>query len=150
MGEPTTGPGRAAAVDWAIAVGVAATLLFTGVSGGDSVTGAGLLGYALLPAGGLALAARRRAPVAVLAVTGLCAVGYQAAGFDVPAVAYLVAVYGAVRAGYRRVTLAASVTLLAAFPIVQLASGQPPAEAFAQARGALELAWLIAAAAAGE
>ena len=61
--------------DWAIAVCVAATLLVAGVSehpaaGGDP------LGYALLVAGGLALAARRRAPVAVLAVTGLCAVGY--------------------------------------------------------------------------
>ena len=44
---------------------------------------------------------RRRAPVPVLVFTGLCAAGYQAAGFDVLAVAYLIAVYATVRAGHR-------------------------------------------------
>ncbi|MEV4243770.1 histidine kinase [Streptosporangium canum] len=142
---------RAGARDWAIAVGVTATLLVTGLSGQDSATKLDLFGYALLTAGGLALAARRRAPVPVLAVTGLCAVGYQAAGFDVPAVAYLFAVYAAVRAGHRTITVAASVTMLAALPLAALASGlHDMGEAFAQARGALELAWLIAAGAAGE
>jgi signal transduction histidine kinase len=137
--------------DWVIAVGVAAALLVTGLSGQHSSTSLGLLGYALLVAGGLALAARRRAPVPVLAVTGLCAVGYQAADFDVPAVAYLFAVYAAVRAGHRTVTVVASVTMLAALPLAALASGlHDTGEAFAQARGALELAWLIAAGAAGE
>ena len=95
--------------DWAIAVGVAATLLVAGLSGEHPAGVPDLLGYALLAAGGLALAARRRAPVAVLAVTGLCAVGYQAAGFDVPAVAFLFAVYAAVRAGHRIVTVVAAV-----------------------------------------
>jgi len=137
--------------DWAIAVGVAAALLPAGLSGQHSATSVDLLGYALLAASGLALAARRRSPVSVLVVTGLCAVGYQAAGFDVPAVAYLFAVYTAVRAGHRIITLAASVTMLAALPLAALASGLPDTgEAFAQARGALELAWLIAAGAAGE
>jgi signal transduction histidine kinase len=143
--------GRSGVRDWAIAVCVAATLLVTGLSGQHSATNLDLLGYALLTAGGLALAARRRAPVPVLAVTGLCAVGYQAAGFDVPAVAYLFAVYAAVRAGRRIVTAAASVTLLAALPLAALASGlHDTGEAFARARGALEVAWLIAAGAAGE
>ncbi|MFV0132856.1 sensor histidine kinase [Streptomyces sp. HMX87] len=142
---------RAGTGDWAIAVGVAVTLLVTGVSGHRSVTSPDLLGHALLAAGGLALAARRRAPVTVLAVTGLCAVGYQAAGFDVPAVAYLFAVYAAVRAGHRIATVAASVTMLAALPLATLASGlHDTGEAFARARGALELAWLVAAGAAGE
>ncbi|SFJ70789.1 Signal transduction histidine kinase [Streptosporangium canum] len=142
---------RAGVRDWAIAVGVAATLLVTGLSGQNSATRLDLFGYALLTAGGLALAARRRAPVPVLAVTGLCAVGYQAAGFDVPAVAYLFAVYAAVRAGHRTITVAASVTMLAALPLAALASGlHDMGEALAQARGALELAWLIAAGAAGE
>jgi len=137
--------------DWAIAVGVAAILLVTGLSGQQAATNLDLLGYALLAAGGLALAARRRAPVPVLAVTGLCAVGYQAAGFDVPAVAYLFAAYAAVRAGHRTVTVAASVVMLAALPLAAIASGLHDAgEAFARARGALELAWLIAAGAAGE
>ncbi|MFD5897755.1 sensor histidine kinase [Streptomyces sp. NPDC060366] len=137
--------------DWAIAGGVAATLLATGISGQNSATSPTLLGHVLLAAGGLALAARRRAPVPVLAATGLCAVGYQAAGFDVPAVAFLFAVYAAVRAGHRTVTVAASVALLAALPLAALASGlHDTGEAFAQARGALEIAWLIAAGAAGE
>ncbi|MBT2508350.1 sensor histidine kinase [Streptomyces sp. ISL-98] len=142
---------RADVKDWAIAVSVAATLLVTGLSEQHATTSLDLLGCALFAAGGLALAARRRAPVPVLAITGLCAVGYQAAGFDVPAVAYLFAVYAAVRAGHRTITVAASVTLLAALPLAALASGlHDTGEAFAQARGALELAWLIAAGAAGE
>ncbi|MEU6789641.1 histidine kinase [Nonomuraea angiospora] len=141
----------AAVTDWAIAGGVAAALLVTGLSGQRSATYLDLLGYALLAAGGLALAARRRAPVPVLVVTGLCAAGYQAAGFDVPAVAYLFAVYAAVRAGHRTVTVAMSVAMLAVLPLAALASGlHDTGEAFAQARGALELAWLVAAGAAGE
>ncbi|GAA3820109.1 histidine kinase [Sphaerisporangium flaviroseum] len=143
--------GRSGITDWAIAVGVAATLLVTGLSGQHSGTYLDLLGYVSLVAGGLGLAARRRAPVPVLALTGLCAVGYQAAGFDVPAVAYLFAVYAAVRAGHRTITVVASVAMLAVLPLAALASGlHDTGEAFAQARGALELAWLIAAGAAGE
>ncbi|MFI6289054.1 histidine kinase [Streptomyces sp. NPDC051018] len=137
--------------DWAIAVGVAAALLVTGLSGRHSTTNLDLLGYALLVAGGLTLSARRRAPVPVLAATGLSAWGYQSAGFDVPAVAFLFAVYAAVREGHRALTVTASVTMLAALPLAALASGtHDTGEAFAQARGALEMAWLIAAGAAGE
>src|SRR5690606_24157524 len=56
----------------------------------------------------------------------------------------------AVRAG-RRVTAAlAAVILVAALPLAVLVSVHDLGEAFAQARGALELAWLFAAAAAGE
>lgn len=137
--------------DWAVAICVAATLLVTGLSGQRSGTHLDLLGQALLVSGGLALAVRRRAPVTVLVATGLCAVGYQAAGFDVPAVAYLFAVYATVRAGHRTATVAASVAMLVTLPLAALASGlHDTGEAFAQARGALELAWLIAAGAAGE
>ncbi|MEU0969074.1 histidine kinase, partial [Streptomyces sp. NPDC005917] len=137
--------------DWAIAVGVAALLLGTGRSEEAPGAGPDLLGYALLAAGGLALAARRRAPLVVLAVTSLCAVGYQAAGFDVLAVSYLVAVYGAVRAGHRALAVAASVTMLVALRIPALIVHDGPlGEALAQGRGVLEFAWLIAAFAAGE
>jgi signal transduction histidine kinase len=146
--------------DWALAAGVAAILVLTGLAGEhpatglrgpNAVLGPDLLGYALLAAGGLALAARRRAPVAVLAATGLCAVGYQAAGFDVAAVGYLIAVYAAMRAGRRTVTVVASAIMLAALPLAAMASGgHDTGEAFAQARDALPLAWLIAAGAAGE
>ena len=137
--------------DWVIAVGVAALMLGTGWSAERPGTGTDLLGYALLAAGGLALAARRRAPIVVLAVTGLCAVGYQAAGFDLLAVAYLVAVYGAVRAGHRALAVTASVALLVALQLTALAVHDGPVgEALVRARGTLEIAWLIAAFAAGE
>ncbi|QKW37319.1 sensor histidine kinase [Actinomadura sp. NAK00032] len=137
---------------WVAAAGVAAVLLITALAGERPGTGLDALGYALVVASGLVLAAGRRAPITVLAVTGLCAVGYKAVGFDVPAVAYLVAVYTAVRSGHRTVTLAVSVGLLLALPVAAMASPAdgPVSEAFAQARGVLELAWLIAAGAAGE
>ncbi|TQM32935.1 sensor histidine kinase [Nocardia bhagyanarayanae] len=141
---------RGRIVDWAIAVGLAAILLVTGLSKQHAPTNLDPLGYASLIAGGLALAARRRAPVAVLILTGLSALAYQAVGFDVPAVAFLFAVYAAVRAGHRMVTVAASVALLAALPLAALASLHETSAAFAQARDALEIAWLIAAGAAGE
>ncbi|RVU23186.1 sensor histidine kinase [Streptomyces antnestii] len=141
----------AAVADGLIAVGVAALMLGDGWSGEHPGTGPGLLGYALLAVGGLALAARRRAPVAVLAVTGLCAVGYEAAGFDVLTVAYLVAVYGAVRAGHRVLAVTASATLLVALQLTALVFRDGPVgEVSVQARGTLELAWLIASFAAGE
>ena len=143
---------RARVRGWVIAVCVAAVLLVTALAGDHPGTDLDVLGYALVVMSGLALAAGRRAPVPVLAVTGLCALGYQAIGFEVPAVAYLFAVYAAVRSGHRIITLAASVVLLAALPLAVMASpaNGPAGEAFAQARGVLELAWLIAAGAAGE
>ncbi|MGW3401404.1 sensor histidine kinase [Streptomyces zhihengii] len=137
--------------DWSIAVGVAALLLGTGLSGPHPSGGREVLGLALLAAGALALAARRGAPLTVLAVAGLSAVGYQAAGFEVLAVSYLVAVYSAVRAGHRAITLAVSVGLLAALFLTALVfPGGPVREVVGQARTTLEIAWLIAAFAAGE
>ncbi|MEV8437307.1 histidine kinase [Actinosynnema sp. NPDC051121] len=143
---------RAAVGDWVIACGVAAILLVTGLSQRHPATSPTVLGYALLAAGGLALAARRRAPITVLAVTGSTAVGYQALGFDVAAVAYLIAVYTAMRAGHRVAVVAGSAALLLVLPFAVMVSApdESAGEAFAQARGVLELAWLIAAAAAGE
>ncbi|WP_043648768.1 sensor histidine kinase [Nocardia thailandica] len=140
---------RGTVVDAVIAVGVAAALVLTGVT---QHTGAAALpaGYALLAASGLALFFRRRAPLTVLAVTGMCALGWQAAGFDVPAVSFLFAVYAAVRAGHRWTTAGASVALLAALPLAVLVSLRDLPAAAAQARGALEIAWLVAAGAAGE
>ena len=144
--------GRIGVADGVIAVGLAAALLVAGLSGQHPATALDPLGYALLVAGGLALVARRRAPVAVLAVTGLCGLGYQAVGFDVPVVAYLFAVYAAVRAGHRVVAVAGSVVMLGALPLAILVARHdwPVGEAFTQARDVLQLAWLIAAGAAGE
>ncbi|WP_225839273.1 sensor histidine kinase [Streptomyces sp. NK08204] len=137
--------------DWVIALGLAAVLLTTALAGKHVTTFLEPLGYALVVASGLALAAGRRAPVSVLLITGLCVLGYNAAGFEVPAVAYLVAVYTAVRSGHRLVTVVVSVVMLLCLPFAVMASADgPTADAFAQARGVLELAWLIAAGAAGE
>lgn len=138
--------------DWAVAVGVVAILLVTGLSGQHSPTALDTLGYALLAIGGLALVAYRRIPVTVLALTGLCVLGYQAIGFEIPAIAYLVAVYATVRAGHRLIAAAGSVLMIATLPFAMLVSHPrwTAGEAFTQARGALQLAWLIAAAAAGE
>ncbi|MBF6355484.1 sensor histidine kinase [Nocardia higoensis] len=142
--------GRRPIWDWAIAVGVAVILVITGLSERPLLTSLDLLGYALLATSGLALAARRGAPITVLAVTGLCALGYQAVGFDVPAVAFLFAVYVAVRAGHRIVAVVGSAIVVVSLPLAIVASVGDMGEAFARARGALELAWLIAAGAAGE
>ncbi|MFI7120475.1 sensor histidine kinase [Amycolatopsis sp. NPDC049868] len=136
--------------DWAIAVGVTVVLLVTALSDEDTTTSPS--GYVALVAGGLALVAHRRAPLTVLAVTAVCALGYQAVGFTVPAVAYLVAVYAAVRAGHRIGAVAGSVLMIVALPLVLLASANASSvsEVLAQSRDALQLAWLIAAGAAGE
>ncbi|USX53261.1 sensor histidine kinase [Lentzea sp. HUAS12] len=132
-------------LDWAIAAGVAASLVVAGHP-------ATAPGYALLALSGLALVARRTAPVAVLAATGLLAFGYQATGADVPVIAFLFAVYSTMRAGHRVVTLAGSVLMLATLPLAALLSPRDLTtyEAFAQTRDVLQIAWLIAAAAAGE
>src|SRR5690349_6953107 len=133
--------------DSAIALGLTVVLVVAGLSEG----GGSPFGYVFLAGGGLVLAARGRAPVVVLVVAGACAIGHRAAGFDVFAVGYLVAVYGAVRAGYRALTVAVSVSVLAALPVAASVSGADGAgAALTQARGVLELAWLIAAGAAGE
>jgi signal transduction histidine kinase len=138
--------------DWVIAAGVMAILLATGLSRDHPLTNLDPLGYVLLVTGGLALAAHRRAPITVLAVSGLCVLGYQAVGFDVPAVAYLVAVYATVRAGHRIVTMVGSLVMVVVLPLATLASPQDwsVGEAFTQSRDVLQLAWLIAAGAAGE
>jgi signal transduction histidine kinase len=138
--------------NWVVALGVTAALLSTALTNDHPTTDFEALGYALVVISGLALAATRRAPVAVLIVTGLCALAYNVIGFEVAAVAYLFAVYSAVRSGYRLVTLVTSLTMLVSLPFAIMISPMdgPAKEAFAQARGSLELAWLVAAAAAGE
>ncbi|MGW7663174.1 sensor histidine kinase [Streptomyces sp. NPDC054756] len=141
----------AGVTDGATALAVAALMLGTGLSGPHPSGGRELLGSVLLAGGGLALGARRRAPLAVLVITGLCAVGYLGAGFEALAVSYLVAVYTSVRAGHRSVTLAVSAGLLIALHLTAGFSHDWVArEVVTQARHTLELAWLIAAFAAGE
>ena len=146
------GTGRIGVSDGVVATAVTAALLITGLFAAQHSGNLDLLGYVLLVISGLALIASRRAPVMVLAVTGLCALGYLAVGFDVPAVAFLLAVYGAFRAGHRVATVAASVAMLVGVPLAVLAANQdwPLGEVLTQSREILPLAWLVAAGAAGE
>ena len=138
--------------DWTIAVGVAATLLVAAWTARDQPAGSAPVGYAFLVAGGLSLAAHRRAPVTVLSLTGACALGAAAAGLDVPAAPVVFAVYAAVRAGHRVAAVAGSVLLLAALPLLLLAlpDAGTVQEALARSRDLLQVAWLVAAGAAGE
>jgi signal transduction histidine kinase len=144
------GSARIGVRDWALGAGVAAVQVI-GAAAGDRAGGSDEFGYALLAAAGLVLAARRYWPLAVLVVTGACAVGSQAAGVEVFAVAYLVAVYAAVRAGRRRATVVTSAGVLVALPLVAVAAGlHDLGAAVTEARNVLELAWVLAAGAAGE
>ncbi|GAA2712584.1 hypothetical protein [Actinoplanes palleronii] len=118
------GSARVGVRDAIIAAGVTAIMVAAGLAARGSPSGSEQLGLALLAVGGLALAARRRAPVAVLVVTGLCAVGYEAAGLAVFATAYLVAVYSAMRAGRRVATAVTSLMVLVALPAAAMVSGR--------------------------
>jgi signal transduction histidine kinase len=144
--------GRDRIVDWAIAVGVTAILLATALSGEHSADGLENLGYAMLVCGSLSLVGYRQLPGLVLVTTGSSALMYQSLGLDVPAVAYLFAVYGAFRTGHRLVAVVCTVIMLAGVPGVLLLSpyAWTVTEAVVHARDVLQLAWLVAAAAAGE
>ncbi|MCA5891929.1 histidine kinase [Isoptericola sp. NEAU-Y5] len=134
-----------------IAAAAATVQVGTGLAGTGPPPGpAGVLGLAALAAGGLALLFARPWPVPTLVAVGLCGLAHQGAGLDVPLVAFLVAVYYAVRAGNRAVTALVAAGMIVALPLVVLGRAGDLGNAVAQSRDALELAWLVAAAAAGE
>jgi signal transduction histidine kinase len=118
------------------------------------------LGYGLLLAGALAVAARRRAPRAVAAVTTACMLCYplgMSAGtvttFPLAAIGAfpaLIAVYTAANAGYRRVAVTAGLLLASGvFGISILDHGGEPARQAIQS-GLSLTGWLIAAGVFGE
>ncbi|MFI6040918.1 hypothetical protein ACIA8C_04745 [Nocardia sp. NPDC051321] len=92
---------RVGIAEWAVAAAVTAVLLVAGLSAHREPTAVGVLGYALLIIAGLTLTAARQAPFAVLAISGSAVLGYQAIGFEAPAIGFLVAVYAMFRAGQR-------------------------------------------------
>jgi signal transduction histidine kinase len=108
------------------------------------------LGYALLAVGALSLAARRRAPVAVVLVTTACVLGYYARDYpgNTAAVAVLAAVYTAVRAGHRRIALVPAVTLLAVV-VLNITVNHAEPRVVIQDRFLL-FGWLVAAVAVGQ
>lgn len=137
--------------DWAIAVGMAAILLVTAFSG-ERPDGMAVIGVYAMVLGALFLAVHRRMPVEVLLMTGSTTLMYQATGLDVPALAYLFAVYAAFRAGHRLAAVATTVGMLATIPVAFLIamSALDFGEAVVHTRDVLQLAWLVAAGAAGE
>jgi signal transduction histidine kinase len=143
---------RGRIADWAIAVGMTAILLATALSGEHSGWGLEPLGYVAMVTGSMCLVANRQMPAFVLFLTGISALLYQGFGLDVPALAFLFAVYAGFRAGQRLATVAITVGMLAAVPIALLLSPYEWSltDALVHSREVLQLAWLVAAAAAGE
>jgi signal transduction histidine kinase len=143
---------RARIVDLVIAVSVTAMTLVAAFTGDHDNAHFDLLAYAAMLISGVALATSRHYPVLALMVTAISALIYNGLGFPVAAVAYLFAVYFAVRLGRRLITLVVSVCLIALLPvaIMQSPDGGSLREAASQGRDILQIAWLIAAAAAGE
>ncbi|HEY8525452.1 MAG TPA: histidine kinase [Acidimicrobiales bacterium] len=133
--------------DWrdvALALVTAAFLVATAV-GGDRGSELDALGWGLVLTPALVLAARRRAPTAVLVVVMGCLLAYQLRDYpEMPAVPVLVAVFTAARAGRRVVTIAvASVVLVAGV----LAVRPDPGEAWHEAseRRVLIIGWVVSA-----
>jgi signal transduction histidine kinase len=143
---------RIAATDWILGGAVAAALLITGLAGRQPAAPIDYLGCLLMILGGAVLVALSRLPVLVLVISGLCALGTLAAGWQVPALGYLVAVYGTVREGRHLPAVLASLGMMASLPPVLLAARLTPTwgAGFALSRDILPLAWLVAAGAAGE
>jgi signal transduction histidine kinase len=159
------GAARAAAARrWAVDLAIAAVVTAAQVVGsyGDAtwhhamgsgrglagaVSAPGPAGYVLLAVGGVALAARRRFPVSVLAVTLATALGASALGASVVWLALIVAFFTAVLARKRVAAVAALVTgyLASVWPPWQI--GTPGHAGLSFALGlAIGLAFLLCAA----
>jgi signal transduction histidine kinase len=140
--------------DGVLAVALGAFTVSVALLAGTEVT-IRPLGYALLLAGALAIAARRRAPRAVAAVTTVCVLCYplgMSAGtvttFPLAAIGAfpaLIAVYTAANAGHRHVAVTAGLLLAAGvFGVSILDHGGQPVRQLIQS--ALSLTgWLLAA-----
>jgi signal transduction histidine kinase len=140
---------RAYARDAGLALAIAVTVLTGVLIAPPSTTKLDAFGYVLLLVGALSLAARRRAPAAVVLVTTICVLGYYARDYpgNVASVPVLAAVYTAVRAGHRRIVLVPAVTLVAVV-VVNITVNHASPRVVVQDRFLL-LGWLVAAVAVG-
>jgi signal transduction histidine kinase len=141
-------PGRRWRPDWrdaALALGSAVFLVVSASRGKAGATSLDAFGYLLLVMAAVALALRRRAPVAVLTVVLACMLGYQLRDYPevqgVPVV--LVAVYTAVRAGRRAATIAVTASAV----VVGVLTASPAAGETIRdvMERRLPLGWLVAA-----
>lgn len=146
-----TDPGiRAYARDALLAAGVAALAIGYALLGPTPVTA---LAYALLAAGSLVLAARRRAPRTVLLLSFVCVLGYGAAAEPglMTTVPLLVALYTVVSAGHRVLALTVVVPLVSAVVAGNLGRSlpdEPLTQAFQDA--VLPVGWFVVAFVLGE
>ncbi len=110
------------------------------------------LAYLLLVVSALALAARHRAPAAVLIVVTACVLAYQLRGYpheEVAALPILVAAYTAVRAGHRVLTIAVTVSALLAGTLASSPPAGDTTRDFLERRF-LIIGWVVAAGVLGE
>lgn len=130
--------------DAALALGSAAFLVVAAPHGTHGTTGVDTLGYLLLATAGLVLVLRRRIPLTVLTVVLACMVGYQLRGYpEVTAVPVFVAVYTAMRAGRRALTVAVTGSaLVVATVTADPAAGQTVRDVMERR---LPLGWIVAA-----
>ena len=140
-------PGRRWRPDWrdaALALGSAVFLVVAAPHGRAGETSLDAFGYLLLVASALVLILRRRAPVAVLTVVLACVLGYQLRDYpEVAPVPVLVAVYTAVRAGRRALTVAITGSAV----VVGLLTASPSAGETLRdvMERRLPLGWIVAA-----
>lgn len=136
----------------ALASGVAVAAIVGAITAPPGRVPLDLTACLLLAAASLALAARRRAPVAVLALTGACLLVYLVHGYPgvTPIVPVLVALYVSVKAGHRRAAaVAIAVILIGGFAgEIALTDVTPrPPDVFQ--RWFLLIGWTVAASVAG-
>ena len=132
------------------ASGVALTLvaLASAVTSPPGRTPLGAIGVLLLVAGGLAVAARRRAPVPALVVTVLAALAYEVLGYPglAPIPAVLLTFFAAAWAGHRRPAMVAAGIMVLGGLFDQLARGGVPGDTRQDItqRWFLLIGWMIA------
>jgi signal transduction histidine kinase len=135
--------GYASVPDTVLAVVLAVVLS----AGATTVPGSGLLSYTAIAAGCLALALRRRAPLLVLLVTTACMLAYVASADPTQPAAFpvLIAVYTAVKNGYRKAAaLAGAVFVAGSLTLWLTGDTAQPAQALVD-RAILLLGWFVAA-----
>jgi signal transduction histidine kinase len=145
--------GRGSRRDLAWAAGLAALVVVGALTAPPGRAPLDPGAYPLLVLGSMALAYRRRAPVAVLAVATACLIGYEIRGYPglIPTVPVLVALYATVKAGQRLAAgVAIGVVLIGGFTgeIVCAGRGQIAVDAFQ--RWFRLIGWMVAASVAAE
>ena len=138
--------------DWVIAVALAVIVLGGALIAPPSRNDLDLVGYLLPVAAALSLVVRRRMPIAVLAFTAACGLAYQLGGYPgvIPAFPLLIALFTAVDAGHRLISVSfSSVALFGGLGInLALMEGETVREVVQ--RWSLLAGWLIAAKLLGE